>query len=475
MKKWILPAILWLLVLAWPGCAWAQETIRVGLGTGFTSAQVRVYSGIYCLIDTATNSVLAEGGGGTVWNVAPLGSVVMVSSPSDNAPVAAAALLVQAQGQPAVFSINGTLYRGDLMVKTSSGGNSLTAINLIDLEQYLYGVVGEEIGYNAPEQALKAQAVACRTYAAARLTAQASASWDVGVGTSTQTYAGFAAESKPGFASVKAAVDATEGQVIYYQGSLIEAYYHSNAGGHTENSENVWYQAKPYLRGVPSPWDEYALTCRPQDPEDWPARTYEWKKTLSLGQLQRAIDDYAAFHPEAKIGNLQEIIPDRTAKDGGSTVSGRATSVILVGEEETVVLPADVARSIFGLNSTCFEISADSRVSVLSAVPGLAVRDAQALVALDGSGNASRLNGESSTFWVEGAGGETRQLSKTGASMIFSGRGYGHGVGMSQWGAWGMAVSGYSYQDILEHYYNQDRKDGRLMIAPLKSSGLLKG
>jgi stage II sporulation protein D len=151
------------------------------------------------------------------------------------------------------LKVNGQEYRGVIEIRRTAAGR-LTAINELDLEQYLYGVIKGEIDPRWPPEAVKAQAVAARTLALETLAASRgkyeAEGYTLRATTDSQVYLGVAGED-PGAA---AAVDATRGIVATFRGQPIFAAYHSNSGGHTEDSENVWGTAHPYLRGVPDPY-----------------------------------------------------------------------------------------------------------------------------------------------------------------------------------------------------------------------------
>jgi len=151
------------------------------------------------------------------------------------------------------LKVNGQEYRGVIEIRRTASGR-LTAINELDLEQYLYGVIKGEIDPRWPPEAVKAQAVAARTLALETLEATrgkyGAEGYTLRATTDSQVYLGVAGED-PGAA---AAVDATRGIVATYQGQPIFAAYHSNSGGHTEDSENVWGTPHPYLRGVADPY-----------------------------------------------------------------------------------------------------------------------------------------------------------------------------------------------------------------------------
>ncbi|NJL85320.1 MAG: SpoIID/LytB domain-containing protein [Leptolyngbyaceae cyanobacterium SM1_1_3] len=178
-------------------------------------------------------------------------------------------------------------YRGRVLVMPTSSG--LIAINYVDLEAYLYSVLGGEMPTSWPIQALQAQAVAARSYALYKRQTASNALYDVGGTTTWQVYRGLTDETE----STHIAVDATAGQVLTYGGQIIEAVFHSSSGGYTENVEDVWMQPLPYLRGVKD-YDEGAPV-------------YEWTESFSADQFRRRVTG---------IGNLISAVPERTTPRG---------------------------------------------------------------------------------------------------------------------------------------------------------------
>ena len=151
-------------------------------------------------------------------------------------------------------------YRGSLRVARLTSG--LAIINVIRVEDYLRGVVPREVPSSWPAEALKAQAVAARSYAAIHF--GSAGAYDLYCDTRSQAYNGADGEA----ASTNAAVAATRGVVPTYGGKPITAYFFSTSGGHTENIENVWGTAPvPYLKGVDDPYDTYSpYHIWPNDP-----------------------------------------------------------------------------------------------------------------------------------------------------------------------------------------------------------------
>lgn len=273
------------------------------------------------------------------------------------------AFWVEPENDGYVF-IGNRWYRGRVLVTPS--GNGVTAINYVDMEDYLYSVVGGEMPTSWPLEALKAQAIAARSYVLYHQQRNRNPNYDIGSTTAWQVYDGVEDEA----ANTHAAVEATRNLVLTYDGQIIEAVFHSSSGGHTENVEDVWSKPLPYLRGV----QDY----------DAGAPVYQWTKTFSVEDFERRVPG---------VGQLQEATPRQI------TPRGRVREIVLQGDRGSRVMRGTDFRRALGLRSTLFSVVVN------------------------------------------------------GATVQITGRGYGHGIGMSQWGAHNLALQGYTYEQILGHYY----------------------
>jgi stage II sporulation protein D len=262
--------------------------------------------------------------------------------------------------------INDKWYRGRVMVTLENG--KLTAVNHVDLEKYLYSVVGSEMPTNWPQAALQSQAIAARSYALYKRSKARNPLYDLDGTTTSQVYKGIMQEAS----TTISAVDSTANKVVTYNGQVIEAIFHSSSGGHTENASEVWSNDVPYLRGV----EDY----------DQNAPVYRWDKTFTLDEFGQKISG---------IGRLQSVGTPTL------TTQGRVSSMTLSGDRGSRTLKGNEIRSALDLRSTRFTITIDR--------------------------NANR--------------------------VTVAGFGFGHGVGMSQWGARSLAEQGWTFDQILEHYY----------------------
>lgn len=261
-------------------------------------------------------------------------------------------------------------YRGSLTVRAEGG--TLQIVNRAGIEEYLYGVVTKESVPSWPLEALKAQAIASRTYALYQVQHRQDRDYDMVDDEGSQVYGGVEGESAAG----RRAVDETRGMIATYRGRPIYAMFTSNTGWYTADPAFIFDQPLPYLTAQP---DEYS-------PGEQMGR---WKRTYSAADIRRKLSDIGV-----QLGTIRAIEPRVTCR------SGRIVRV---------------------------DISDDRGSHVMRTRPTL--------------GRA--LNLPEILLTVERSGDE----------FVFAGGGFGHGVGLSQWGAKAMAAKGLGVKDILAFYY----------------------
>ncbi len=382
------------------------------------------------------------------------GGVINVLVNGKEIGLASQGVIIQAQEDNCVFTYKGIKYRGSLQALTGNAG--LMPINIIDIEKYLYGVVGKEIGYSTESEALKAQAVASRSFALANR--QSLAKYDVKNTAGSQVYGGYSAEILAGGANIVAAVNATAGEVLYYRNSsggdlkLLPGYFHANSGGHTENIENIWGGGGLPIKGVPSPHDAYAVAFSNSTGQSWAKDQYQWEVCYTPGELAKL----AAKYSGQDIGVFKEI---KTSDE--NSVSSRLTSVEIIGTKGSVKAAKDSIRSLLGgLKSTLIEIADNQNVWMKDSMGNLYKgENPAALKVIGADGKVCGINESSSLYYAADAAGTVKLNKEAANSIIIYGRGNGHGVGMSQWGARGMAKEGYTYKEILNHYYTGGDKN----------------
>ena len=415
-----------------------SDDIRVLLAAGSGEITVRIDEGIY---NIAGGTLTVSAGSSVSVRMANDFYVVKIDGQEVTRSTNFISLSPASQG---IFSINGTKYRAAFCFKKDADG-SLLLINTINVEQYLYGVLGKEIGYRINIEALKAQAVASRSFALASV--NPAALYDVTATTVSQVYGGYTEELYANPYDIKKAINETAGEVLLYRDpnsgvlSLVPGYYHSNGGGYTERINNVWGSEKTPWRGVPSPYDNNG------------SAKYLWQLIYTPAQIAQFANNYG----KTDIGTLLSIKLSKTDDNGNPTASGRATKVEIIGSLATVTATKDGIRAALGnLPSTLIDISfgASSRLTIKSLNNNiLETEDVSPLYVMGADGKVAQLDSKSDIY-VIGASG-VRNLSEKNVSeqVIITGQGTGHGVGMSQAGAVGMADAGYTYQEILSHYY----------------------
>lgn len=326
-----------------------------------------------------------------------------------------------------LLTFNGRAFRGtfDLTVDDES---DMIVVNEVDTASYLASVVGSEEPTTWMPEALAAQAIAARTYLSRNL--REHRNYDLEGDTRDQEYGGLAGEAT----STVRAVERTAGMIATYRGAPIEALYSANAGGITENSENVYPNALPYLRSVPSPADDAARAS------SWGHTSWEWRTEFTATQLQSYIGGRGI-----DVGEPQRIELTRV------TETGRVLSARIVGSRGTRDIGKDQSRYYFGLRSTLFTVI--TRPEETEFVEG---SNAERVRQLDLLGATVERTFTLDVRDPDRSGHALRVLGwqyRLPARFVFTGKGYGHGVGMSQWGAQGMALGGKSAEEILKHYY----------------------
>ena len=301
----------------------------------------------------------------------------------------------------APFLFEGKGYRGGLTLRANNG--TMMVINSVPLEDYLYGVVPQEVVPSWPAAALEAQAVAARTYALHTMEENKGKLYDVSTTTDHQVYNGVSGETQ----ATTNAVNKTKGMVMLYNQRPINALFHSDGGGYTEDSVNVWGSDVPYLKGV----KDFSTGTS----------TSNWTVTTSRQALESKLN--AASKGVGKLKSIQLTPlgkPGQQTSDRG--VSGRIKSATFIGTSGKTTVDGDSLRSILGLKSTLFDFYVNHNP------------------AKDTGKAYHNFTGNNDTVYIKG-------------------HGWGHGLGMSQWGAAEMAKRATPgdtnyYQTILRHYYS---------------------
>lgn len=334
----------------------------------------------------------------------------------------------------------GYKYYGDFAFSRKTGW-TITTVNYVNVEDYIKGVVCYEMSPDWPLEALKAQAIAARTFLMYNINKHRGMGFDVCNCIDCQAYHG----TNGANANSDQAVDETRGQYLLYNGQLCDTPYAASNGGASENSENVWTATVPYLRGVKDPYEQDIVA------QAW---NYNWSVEYTRSELGQRLSKYG----------LSDIVHiDMTFTEMGNVYS--ITFRDVNGRSKT--FKKEEARTALGFNSQRYTVN------------GLGPAGRSSLFVNEGAGLPEGLD---SAYVVGGSGlvdmlpsGEVYAISGSGeigrvspmdtnmtggvdanaqGKFIFSGSGNGHNVGMSQWGAYSMAkYHGKTCEEILTFYY----------------------
>jgi stage II sporulation protein D len=376
-----------------------EPVVSVGITVDSAAAVVGASSDFE--IRVAGGEVLVRGRAGEAWTFTADGEGrLSARGPSGTTQPRAASLRV-VPSRAGALTIGGRQYRGEALIVARNGGQ-VTAINVVDLEAYLLGVVPREIGRlpAAQIEATKAQAVAARTYAVGNLGGRANRGFDFYATVMDQVYGGVQDEDS----IVNRAVLETRGEILTYNGTPILAYYASTCGGTTAAIEDSWpWRAPlPYLRRVSD--------RIPGTDQYWcgTSNRFSWTTRWSREQLLAVLGETLRTHTGGRVTSVRRVEDVR--------MTGRNAS-----ERATVRLVADGVE---------YTLRADSLRWVLRPQPGAAIL------------NSSRLSAVEQRV----QNGEVRELEIRGG-------GWGHAIGMCQVGAINRARAGQTHGQILRAYY----------------------
>ena len=374
--------------------------VRVALNGHNGETRVGATGG-WRLYDGNGRSVLVRGRGGESWRIEGRnGQLRAVRSDGTPTPWRGGPFIVTPEARGAFVTLGSRRYRGELVVTVVDTG--LVVVNRLSLEDYLRGVVPLEIGDRPAGEraAVEAQAVAARSYAMTRL-ASPGRLYDLQSTIADQVYGGAEAERPV----ADAAVAATSGLVLLYGGRIVNAPYHSTCGGSTAALSESWWRRRdePYLQRVS---DRVPGTDRAYCDV---APRFRWTQSFTGPALQALVDRYLKQYAAVPAGGPGTV---RALSVDGRTPSGRVSSVTITTDRGSYTVRGDDVRWV--LRSSGSEILNSTDFSVEAMVVG---RDGQ----LD--------------------------------QLTLRGNGYGHGIGMCQWGAIGRARAGQDFRTILRTYY----------------------
>lgn len=343
-------------------------------------------------------------------------------------------------GAPGTLTwFKGYKWRGGFEYRRSTGGN-INVINVVQIDDYIKGVLPYEMSPSWPIEALKAQAICARTYAMMQTKHYKSYKFDVCNTTDCQAYYG----TNKANATTDQAVDETSGIVITYNGELASAYYYSSNGGASESSENVWTKALPHLVGKVDPFE--ATLSIP---------SYSYTVKYSFAQLTQLLQSKGK-----NLGIVCALYVSKTTPTGNvaeiTFVDTSGRTLIIRGFDCSTILTTSMFGEKQSVRSMRFTISGGENSSnyfVNDASNG--VNSISGLYTITGDGTVESYTG-GETYVITASGTmplESGDELEEGSYVTITGTGSGHNVGMSQYGAKAMASLGYTYDEILSFYY----------------------
>jgi len=392
---------------------------------------------------------------------------------------------VQQQEAKAAFTVNGTrLQSDDLTIDTANDRlqvtfndgehgrrtyagtftfqpnvyNTYTLVNHVPLETYLRGVVPHEIGVGAPQTTIEAQAILARTYALRNLRRFAIDNYQLCADTQCQVYWGL----EGAVPETDRAIAATRGQVLTYQSELVDALYSSTTGGVTAPFSDVWNGSdRPYLKAVvdsvQNVWDLSRQPLQEEtnfrafigrnsgfNEEGWDM--FRWRVQSSLSEITTDLKSYlrSKQHPLADFTQVKDI------KVLERSTAGRVRRMSILTDRGEVILEKDeILRALYAPNSTLFYVDPVYEPTASSTPAKKPAIQAAQLNSAPGSTESTPLPSASPSLIPSPQSSPSRVLK----GYVFVGGGLGHGVGMSQTGAYRLGDLGWSSAQILNFYY----------------------
>lgn len=385
VKKWTVPFLLWTVLFLFYAYSWhgnivlagsdnikkSSDTIRVVLVIDGKSVNVKIddkFEILASVLGTSAKDKIVGSGSDSLMFISGSSAGIFIGNKNT---MKNNLKIISKQN---IIEVNSRKYRGNILVNMNQECK-ITVINELPLEEYLYGVVPLEISSKASFEALRAQAVASRTYAYHQKLKNKGNDYDLSSTVLSQVYGGFDKEKE----TANNAVDSTEGIVLVYKNEIIYSAFHGNCGGYTENSKSTWNTELPYLKSVRCSY------CRD-------SIHYKWSCSITSENIRIALRNSGY-----SIGRVIDI----EVIDTNS--SGRVSDLEIEHADGSLKISGAKFRMSMGPNLI-----------------------------------------RSANFRVE----------KENSKFVFNGRGWGHGVGLCQDGAFGMAESGFNFERILEKYYH---------------------
>lgn len=308
------------------------------------------------------------------------------------------------------IAVNGTKYRGNIIL--SQNGGAMTVINEVDLEEYLYSVIGKEMSPSWHIEALKAQAICARTYAINNWNKYASYGFNLCTTQMSQVYFGISGETE----RTIQAVEETRGQIVKYNGKIAQTFFYSSSGGKTANVKYVWGSDFPYLVSVDDPYEDEKESHR------------NWQVKFTADEIEQKL-----ANADVDVGNVTNVIVNKQNE-------GTVYELIIKGDKGEYTLKNERTRTFMGLKSQYYTVEGNGAYEVKSL-----------------KGEWFNIKENLPEYYKENAKNVLDIIKKNtiieSDEFTFTGAGWGHRIGMSQYGAKAMAENGFTAAEILTHYF----------------------
>lgn len=425
MLKRLLLAIITFSLFIFTSTAFAAEQIRVALAMGQATVELVCEDELAVTGLDGTRASLPKG---KYFVHVENGKLAF----DDKHVYASGVRLTQAAGK-ALPQVNKRAYKGQLQLLVQNG--RLLVVNQLPLEDYLACVLPAKTMVVWPDEAVKAQAVAARSYALYKKQ-HAAADYDIIATDSELFYEGTGKRIEKD--AVTKLIRATRGQYLADErGLAIEAVSTSSSGGRTESAKNLWEREVSYLQSV----DDYD--------SDSPECSWEYRAVPALLESLLAQRGYATGRlTSIRLSPLDDRGVDRTP-------TGRVKYIVLSGENNTIKLSGSELMELLGLNSTLFDVETGTPVPETLKVPiennyGMQIGSKDIDI---------KINEDNKPIWKNLVRSYHMLSGGKEEKIIFHGKGKGNGLGLSAWGARGLANADAkaTYKTILAHYYSGTR------------------
>lgn len=417
-----------------------SPTIRIGLMTKQFGILASCNGG-YQIVNVDDGKVLGEFAAGTKARIGlregkfVINNTIVVSDRMRIEPQKTKSI----EREDRLVEVNNRRYRGSVEIFRTQGAAGMTAVNVLTVDEYVYGVLGLTLTPEWPEQAVKAQAVVVRTFALHNIGKHRNEGFDLCDTGDCLVYEGQTQENP----KILKAIEDTWGMTLLYQNYVVAAYFHMSSGGYTENSETAFSRMYPYLRGVPD--------------FDQTSPYFRWQKRISPQELESLLKGAGYnFGALTAIELSRRTAPPVNAPDRG--VSGRIKMITFIGKDGIAALTGEQIQKLLSLPSSLFDIN------VAVPMPSIDSNITDSYGDRDTKQIQINLPPASTSGLLTDRPGIRRITGQQNEMIFIEGFGWGNGVGFSQWGAKTMAEKAINpgpdyYMSILKHYFQGVRID----------------